>query len=193
MTDVGKASAGGAAPRTGSNASSDKQLCEIVIQRENDKPVTKVAKRNWENQEHSEITEACVQGLGFSLFDLNGEKRKSLRLQWRPKNRPKTLEDDFFIVPRADHEIVFGMDAFDKWQHTTNPGVYPCFMNKGASDFDLPWALFVLTRSKLTNWLQCPRKHARRGKRWRRSGVNGRAQPKERNGLCVWRKSSGLH
>src|ERR1700761_6042711 len=101
MTDVGKAGAGAAAPRTGSNTSSANTLREIVIEHESQQPTTKIAKMNWDNQEHSEITEACVQDLGFSLFELNGEKRKFLRLQWRPKSRPKTLQDDFFIVPRG--------------------------------------------------------------------------------------------
>jgi len=150
MADVeqGKADA---VPKVGNKATTDQSLCEIVIERENAKPTTKFAKRDWQNQQHSEITEACVQDLGFSTVEENGEKKKSIRLRWRPKKHARSLVDDFFIIPDGDHEIVLGLDAYDKWFQATNPGVYPCLMKKGASDFLICYTGeigFALTRSK---------------------------------------------
>ncbi|KIX08727.1 uncharacterized protein Z518_03384 [Rhinocladiella mackenziei CBS 650.93] len=112
------------------NAISNPNLCEITIERKNKLPIKKLAKRNWQSGQRCEITEACVQDLGFSTIEKNGEKRKSLRLRWAPKAAARTLEDEFFIVPEGDHEIVLGQEACDNWHYANNPGIYPCFMKK---------------------------------------------------------------
>ncbi|KIW23688.1 uncharacterized protein PV07_11868 [Cladophialophora immunda] len=112
------------------NARSDSNLCEIVIECNNKLPTQKLAKKNWQSDQRCEITEACVQDLGFSIVDMNGEKRKSLRLRWAPKTSAKSLEDEFFIVSEGDHEIFLGQEACDKWYYASNPGIYPCFMKK---------------------------------------------------------------
>ncbi|KIX99991.1 uncharacterized protein Z520_04629 [Fonsecaea multimorphosa CBS 102226] len=93
-----------------------------------------MAKKNWQSDQSSEITEACVQDLGFSIIDANGEKKKSLRLRWAPQASLKTMVDEFFIVPQGDHEIVLGQEACDKWYYASNPGVYPCFPKKVAKE-----------------------------------------------------------
>jgi hypothetical protein len=136
------------------NTISDPNLCEIGIERRNKLPTTKWAKKNWQTGQRCEITEVCVQDLGFSTTEKNGEKRKSLRLRWwSPKAAAKTLVDEFFIVAAGDHEIVLGQEAYDKWHYASSRGVYPCFMKKGALAFNLLQAQLYSPKSKLADCL----------------------------------------
>jgi hypothetical protein len=107
-----------------SKAELDPRLSEIVIERKSGKPATKFAKKDWQRLDRSEITEACVQDLGFSITEQNGEKRKSLRLICGPVNCPRTFEEDFFILPTGDYEIFLGIHACDILHRASNPGVY---------------------------------------------------------------------
>ncbi|EXJ76437.1 uncharacterized protein A1O5_00945 [Cladophialophora psammophila CBS 110553] len=153
----------------GGETTADKGLCEIVVERENQDPVTKLAKKDWQTREHSEITEACVESLGFSLYDQNGEKRKSLRLVWGPIERAKSLDDDFLIVPTGDHEIVLGLEAFDRWHSACNPGSYPGFMKKVPKE--------ILARRESENKIRHEQEIRAEVKEWRELLQKDRSSP----------------
>lgn len=131
-TSIEDTYSGFAAARMTSHGTADTGKCEIFIQqRKNHGPATKSAKRTWYPNDNNKITEACAQGLGFSILEEGGGKKKSLRLKWGLKGFPTTRVDEFLIIAQGDHEIFLGSDACDWLQRVMNPGSYPVFAGTG--------------------------------------------------------------
>lgn len=81
--------------------------------------------------DHSQMTEACVRDLGFSLETGGGEKRRTLTLLLGAPEEPHTFRVTFLIVAEAKHDIVLNEAAADELHESSRGTNYPVFAVPG--------------------------------------------------------------
>lgn len=81
--------------------------------------------------DESQMTEACVRELGFSLQTRAGQNRRRLRLLLGAPGEPHLFKVTFKIVAEADHDISLNEAASDKLHESSRGANYTVFAVPG--------------------------------------------------------------